>query len=181
MTNDVGVYISTSEPIPTTAKPHESPKSSAMISQHYVTTDDTPEATTDTGMDINATTSEFINRYNDSVNQSNIDATAAVDTSKIARNWIKYSEGESTTYGHLQTTMEPVTDMEVHITSNYYLEETQALVEDQMDNVTVMFQETTPSAHLLTETIVNATLIYFTDEESTTRPQDQNITGTYTS
>ena len=115
------------------------------------------------GIDNNTATREFINRMNYSVNQSNVDTTTGADTSKTTRNWMKDFERESTINGHPQTTIAP---MEVHTTSNYALGGTQALVEDEMDNVTVVALETTSNAHLRTETIVSVTSIYVTPQRT---------------
>ena len=173
LTEDVVEDISTSDHLPTSAKPQGINRNS--VKSTYTTSDDTQEITTDQGIELTTTTNEFKNRASNSANQSKEDTTTDTgDASKQTGNLTTDSERDAAINGRKKTTRETVTHMDVQSTSNYPLEETQAWVEGQMDDVKTTAQE----AHLQTETIAAATLVYFTTEGSSTGPVGRNTTGT---
>ena len=177
MTENAAVDISTSAPLPSPAEDYEKTRTPEIGTQAYTTRDDTLDATTDLGIEINTTTSELLNRTGNSVDQSAADITAGTGPSKTPRNFTQDSEGETTINEHPQATRELVTHMEVDTTSDYPLEGTQAWVEAQVNNVTITAHEESSTAHLQVETNGATTLTYFTAEGSSTRPQDRNKAG----
>ena len=177
MTKDTRVDINTSAPLPSTDEDHGIARTSEISTQAYTTRDDTLEATTDLGIEINTTTSELLNRTGNSVDQSAVDTTAGTGPSKTPRNFTQDSEGETTIKEHPQATMESVTHMEVDATSDYPLEGIQAWVEAQVNNVTITAHEESSTAHLQAETNGATTHIYFTAEWFSTGSQNRNATG----
>ena len=139
--------------------------------QAYTTRDDTLEATTDLGIEINDATSELLNRTGNSVDQSAVDTTAGTGPSKTPRIFTQDSEGETTINEHPQATRKS------DAASDYPLEGTQAWVEAQVNNVTITAHDESSTAHLQAETNEATTLTYFTAEGSSTRPQDRNTAG----